>query len=128
MGEEVPLWDIRGDFPDDNGMLVVNNTIGSSMAKRLGANRACLPASHGAVIAETTIRRVVLVAINLVTNAELLMRSPMLTLTQGTRELRYLGSGEIRGMTELIFNPRALARMWEYWAARARHAAGEAAR
>ncbi len=128
MGEDVPLWDVREDFPHNDGMLIVNNAIGSSMAKRLGAGRTCLLASHGAVIVEATIKRVVAVASSLVANAEILMQSRILTLTVGTRELRYLGSGEIRAMTELIFSPRALERMWDYWATRAGCGVGEAAR
>ena len=109
-------------------MLVVNNAIGSSVAQRLGVRQACLLASHGAVIVETTIRRAVAVAINLVVNAELLMQSRSLALTHDARDLRYLGSGEIRAMAELTFNPRALERMWEYWATRAGYGADEAAR
>jgi ribulose-5-phosphate 4-epimerase/fuculose-1-phosphate aldolase len=128
MGEEVPLWDIREDFPHDDGMLIVNNTIGSSMARRFGAGRTCLLAGHGAVIVETTIRRVVAVAIGLVTNAEILMHSRTLILMQDARDVRYLTSGEVRAMAELIFNPRALERMWDYWATRAGHGAGETAR
>jgi ribulose-5-phosphate 4-epimerase/fuculose-1-phosphate aldolase len=128
LGDEVPIWDIREDFPHDDGMLIVNNAIGSALAKRLGDGRACLLASHGAVIVEATIRRVVQVAISLVTNAELLMQSRLLTVTQEARALRFLSSGEIRAMTELMFSPRALERMWDYWATRAGYGAGETAR
>jgi hypothetical protein len=49
-------------------------------------------------------------------NAELLMQSRLLMLTHEKKELRHLGSHEIRAMTELIFNPRVLTRMWDYWA------------
>ncbi len=80
------------------------------------------------MVVEATIRRAVQVAISLVTNAELLMQSRLLTLTQDARELRFLASGEIRAMTELMFSPRALERMWEYWATRAGYGVGEAAR
>lgn len=124
IGGEVPIWDIREDFPNDHGLLITNDTIGSSMTRRLGACRACLLASHGAVVAEADIRRTVLVAISLMTNAELLIQSRLLTLTQGGREPRYLTDGEIRAMTELTFNPRTIERMWEYWAARAEGANG----
>jgi ribulose-5-phosphate 4-epimerase/fuculose-1-phosphate aldolase len=128
IGEEVPIWDIWEDFPQEEGMLIVNNAIGSALAKRLGTGRACLLASHGAVIVEATIRRVVHVAISLVTNAELMMQSRLLAGTQEARELRLLSGGEIRAMTELLFSPRALERMWEYWATRAGYGADEAAR
>jgi HCOMODA/2-hydroxy-3-carboxy-muconic semialdehyde decarboxylase len=127
IGEEVPLWDIREDFPQEEGMLIVNNEIGFSLAKRLGEGRTCLLASHGAVIVEATIKRVVQVAISLVTNAELFMQARLLAGTQEVRALRLLSGGEIRAMTELLFSPRALERMWEYWATRAGYGEGEAA-
>jgi ribulose-5-phosphate 4-epimerase/fuculose-1-phosphate aldolase len=119
IGEEVPLWDIREEFPQEEGMLIINNAIGSSLAKRLGEGRACLLASHGAVIVEATLKRVVQVAISLVTNAELLMQARLLAGTQEARDLRLLSSGEIRAMTQLMFSPGALERMWDYWATRA---------
>jgi ribulose-5-phosphate 4-epimerase/fuculose-1-phosphate aldolase len=119
IGEEVPIWDIREDFPNENGLLIVNAAHGSSMVKRLGGCRCCLLAGHGAVIAETTLKRAVLVSISLMTNAELLMQSRLLTMTQDRRDPRYLSSGEIKTMTELIFNPEALDRLWEYWVTRA---------
>jgi ribulose-5-phosphate 4-epimerase/fuculose-1-phosphate aldolase len=128
IGEEVPLWDIREEFPQEEGMLIVNNAIGSSLAKRLGEGRACLLASHGAVIVEATLRCVVQVAISLVTNAELLMQARLLAGTQEARDLRFLSSGEIKAMTELAFSPPALERMWDYWATRAGYGEGLAAR
>lgn len=119
IGANVPLWDIREDFPSEDGLLVVNDTIGSSLARRLGAGRACLLASHGAVVAEIDLRRTVLVAISLMTNADLLLQSRLLATTQDERQVRYLTGGEITAMTELMFNSRALDRLWEYWATRA---------
>lgn len=119
IGEEVPIWDIRDDFPGEGGLLIVNAAHGSSMAERLGAHRCCLLAGHGAVIAEETLKRTVLVSISLMTNAELLMRSRLLTMTGSGHDPRYLRPGEIKTMAEQIFNPRALDRLWEYWVARA---------
>lgn len=123
IGGDVPIWDIRDDFPNDDGMLVVNDAIGSSLAARLGASRACLMAGHGAVVAEASIKHAVLVAISLMTNAALLMQSRLLTLTltqpQDSRDIRYLAGGEIDTMIGLMFSPRVLDRMWEYWASRA---------
>lgn len=119
IGEEVPLWDIREDFPHEDGMLVVNNSIGSSLAQRVGVRRACLLAGHGGVAVAETLRRAVQVAVSLVTNAELLLQARLLTLSQDAGEPRFLGGGEIRAMAELMSSPRALDRMWEYWAARA---------
>ncbi|MHB8670984.1 MAG: class II aldolase/adducin family protein [Acidimicrobiales bacterium] len=119
IGEEVPTWDIRHDFPDQDGLLVVKDTIGSSLAKQLGAGRACLLAGYGAVVAEADIPRTVLVAISLMINAELQMQSLFLTLADDNKQPRYLSKGEITSMTEMAFNRRALERMWEYWASRA---------
>jgi HCOMODA/2-hydroxy-3-carboxy-muconic semialdehyde decarboxylase len=122
LGNEVPLWDIREDFPNEDGMLVVNETIGASLVKRLGGGRACLLAGHGAVVAEADLRRTVLTAISLVTNAELLLQARLLTLTHtspGGQDMRYLTPGEIAAMTALVFSPSPLERLWEYWATRA---------
>ena len=119
ISEEVSIWDIREDFPDVTGLLIVSAAHASSMARRLRGCRCCLLASHGAVIAETTLRRAILVSISLMTNAELLMQSRLLTLTQDRRDPRYLGSCEIKTMAEMIFNPKALDRLWEYWVRRA---------
>ena len=71
------------------------------------------------MIAETTLRRAILVSISLMTNAELLLQSRLLTMIQDRRDPRYLGSGEIETMAEMIFNPKALDRLWEYWVRRA---------
>jgi HCOMODA/2-hydroxy-3-carboxy-muconic semialdehyde decarboxylase len=125
VGEEVPVWDIREDFPDGGGMLVVNDTIGSALARKLGARRACLLAGHGALVADETVLRVVQVAISLVTNAALLLQSLALAATQRDRELRFLSSAEIDAMAEIALSAGPLQRMWEYWAHRAGHEPSE---
>ena len=119
LGNEIHAWDVREAFPDDDGMLVVSDTMGASLAAALGSGRVCLLTSHGAVVAEAGIRQTVLVAINLVTNAELLMQSSLLRLAENRNDTRYLTEAEVSSMSKLIFNPRALDRMWEYWKARA---------
>jgi ribulose-5-phosphate 4-epimerase/fuculose-1-phosphate aldolase len=126
IGAAVPLWDIREDFPQDAGMLVVNNAIGASLAQRLGAGRACLLAGHGAVVVAETLRQVVAVAISLVTNADLQLQACLLAGTpEGRgRTPRFLSRGEITAMGELSLSPRALERMWEYWATRAGYGPG----
>ena len=50
-GVNVPNWDIREEFPDEGTMLVVNDSTGRSLAKKLGDGRVCLLRGHGAVIA-----------------------------------------------------------------------------
>jgi hypothetical protein len=106
-------------------MLVVNDTIGSSLARQLGACRACLLAGHGAVVADETVARVVQVAISLVTNAALLLQSLALAATQRDGELQFLSSAEIDAMAELALSAGPLQRMWEYWANRAGHEPNE---
>jgi hypothetical protein len=51
---------------------------------------AGVPWCHGAMIAEATLERTVLVSISLMTNAELQMRSRLLTMTQDGRDPRHL--------------------------------------
>lgn len=46
-------------------------------------------------------------------------QSSQLTLARIGKETRYLTEAEIASMSKLIFNPRALDRMWEYWTSRA---------
>jgi ribulose-5-phosphate 4-epimerase/fuculose-1-phosphate aldolase len=118
IGDRVPVWDIRDDFPDDGGMLVVNSQIGGSLARRLGSGRCCLLAGHGAVVAEESIRRVVQIAINLVANAALLAQARLM-VSDPNSDVRFLSGPEITEMTELSFSPGPLGRMWEYWAKRA---------
>jgi hypothetical protein len=47
------------------------------------------------------------------------MQTQMLQLANQARPIRYLAPGETSAMAELIFNPRVLDRMWEYWSRRA---------
>jgi ribulose-5-phosphate 4-epimerase/fuculose-1-phosphate aldolase len=127
IGGQVPVWGIRDAFPGDGGMLVTTNSAGASLAGHLGPGRACLLAGHGAVIAEGSVKRAVQAAIALVANAALLTQSRILALTQGAAEPRFLSATEIIAMEELVYSPRALDCMWEYWAARAGIDPGEAA-
>ena len=49
IGAEVPVWDIREDFGDTD-LLVTNNDLGGSLARKLGKNRCALMRGHGAVV------------------------------------------------------------------------------
>jgi ribulose-5-phosphate 4-epimerase/fuculose-1-phosphate aldolase len=120
IGNDVPVWDIREDFPSENTMLVVNDAIGMSMVRKLGSGRAVLLRGHGAVIAAADIKKTVLVSIGLMRNAEMLVQSHLLSLARGKNEdIRYLNSGEIEFTTDVLFNARGLNRAWEYWTVRA---------
>jgi len=120
IGGEIPIWDIRDDFPSEKTMLVINDTIGQSMVKTLGAGRAILMRGHGAVIATTDIKKNVMVSIGLMRNAEMLMQAHMLSLAQGKNNpIKFLNDGEVEFTTGILFNPRGEERAWEYWKRRA---------
>lgn len=120
IGDSVPIWDIRDDFPHEKTMLVINDAIGSSLAKTLGAGRAALMRGHGAVIATGNVKKTVMVSIGLMRNAEMLMQAHLLSLAQGKdSQVKFLSGGEIEFTTDVLFNPRGLERAWEYWKRRA---------
>jgi len=120
IGDKVPIWDIRDDFPDEGTMLVVNDAIGDSMARALGQGRALLLRGHGAVIAASDIKRTVMVSIGLMRNAEMLMQAHVLALARGNvAPVRPLDPREVEFITGVLFNPRGLDRAWEYWMRRA---------
>jgi len=120
IGDNVPIWDIRDDFPNEKTMLVVNDAIGRSLAKTLGTGRAALMRGHGAVIATDDIKRTVLVSIGLMRNAEMLMQAHLLSLAHGKNDqVKFLNPGEVEYTTGVLFSPRGLDRAWEYWVRRA---------
>jgi ribulose-5-phosphate 4-epimerase/fuculose-1-phosphate aldolase len=120
IGAEVPIWDIRDDFPSERTMLVVNDAIGRSLAKALGGRRAALMRGHGAVIATGDLKRTVMVSIGLMRNAEMLMQAHLLSFAQGGNDrVKFLNAGEVEYTTDVLFSPRGLERAWEYWKRRA---------
>ena len=120
IGDNVPIWDIRDDFPNEKTMLVINDATGVSLAKTLGAGRAALMRGHGAVIATDDIKRTVMVSIGLMRNAEMLMQAHILSFTQGKADhVKFLNEGEVEFTTDVLFSPRGLERAWEYWKRRA---------
>jgi HCOMODA/2-hydroxy-3-carboxy-muconic semialdehyde decarboxylase len=120
IGAEVPIWEIRDDFPDSTNMLVVDNPIGDSMARALGAGNAVLLRGHGAVIATADIKKTVMASMGLMFNADMLMKSHMLAASRGANAtIRHLSPGEVESTTEILYNPRGVNRAWEYWSHRA---------
>jgi len=112
IGHETPVWDIAEDFgPTD--LLVTNNAMGDSLAKKVSKNRTCLMRGHGAVVATHDLKSVVFVAIYLMVNAKLLKEARELGKVQ------YLSDEEIKLTIEMNFKPRSQNRAWEYWARRA---------
>lgn len=120
IGPEVPIWEIRDDFPDPSNMLIINDDIGASMCRALGDRNAVLLRGHGAVIATPDIKNTVMVSMGLMLNADMLMKSHFLAAARGANaNIRYLSEGEVKSTTEVLYNPRGLNRAWEYWSHRA---------
>jgi ribulose-5-phosphate 4-epimerase/fuculose-1-phosphate aldolase len=120
IGPEVPIWDIRDDFPDPTTMLIVNDAIGASMARALGGRSAVLLRGHGAVIATASLKNTVLASMGLMANADMLMKSHLLAAARGgNANIRYLNEGEIRATTDVLYSPTGVDRAWEYWSHRA---------
>ena len=125
IGNKVPIWDIRDDFPGEGTMLVVNDAIGTSLARTLGQGSAALMRGHGAVVATSDLKRTVMVSIGLMRNAEMLMQAHVLSLARGrTAPVRSLDPSEVEFTTGVLFAPRGLDRAWEYWRRRAGFADG----
>ena len=112
IGAEVPIWDIREEFGETD-LLVTNNDLGNSLAKKLGKNRACLMRGHGAVVATHDLKASVFVAIYLMANARLLREA------REMGQVTYLSEGEIKLTEQMNFKQRSQNRAWEYWARRA---------
>jgi HCOMODA/2-hydroxy-3-carboxy-muconic semialdehyde decarboxylase len=119
IGEHVPNWDIRDDFPDEKTMLVVNDAIGRSLAKALGDRAACLMRGHGAVIATSDVKRTVLTSIGLMLNAEMQMHAHLLTLGRPGAKVKALSAAEVEATRAVLFSPLGTDRAWEYFATRA---------
>jgi HCOMODA/2-hydroxy-3-carboxy-muconic semialdehyde decarboxylase len=119
IGDAVPIWDIRDDFPDRDTLLVVDDATGASLARTLGHGSACMMRGHGATIATASLKATVLVSVGLMYNADMLFRAELLTLARGGGQVTYLSEREIRSTTEVLFGPRGIDRAWEYWSLRA---------
>lgn len=111
MGYTVPIWDISDRFGDTN-LLVANLEQGQDLARCLGPNSACLMRGHGAVVAKPTIQEVVLTAIYMQVNAEIVLRAAPLG------EVKYLSDGEASAAVESLVGPIPIQRAWEYFSRR----------
>lgn len=114
LGGEVPIWDIRDDFPEDDEIMVMHDAAGSALSKRLGRRTACLMRGHGAVVATFDVKMTVLASIALMQNAEMEMGARILG-----GKVRYLSEAESTKLLKNMSMPRGLHRAWEYWAIRA---------
>ena len=119
IGEHVPNWDIRDDFPNEKTMLVINDAIGRSLANALGEGPACLMRGHGAVIATSDVKRTVLTSIGLMLNADMRTRAHLLTLGHPGATVKGLSAAEVESTRGVLFSPLGTDRAWEYFATRA---------
>ena len=119
LGKEVPIWDIRDDFPNDDEVMVMHDAAGRSLAKGLGPRTACLMRGHGGVIATSSVKMTVLASIALMQNAEMEMGARILNLSSGKNKINYLSDAEAAKLVTNMSIPRGLHRAWEYWAIRA---------
>jgi ribulose-5-phosphate 4-epimerase/fuculose-1-phosphate aldolase len=112
IGMEIPIWDIRTKFGDTN-MLVTTMEQGRDLAAALGGNSAALMRGHGCVVAQQTLKHVVVTSIYLQVNARLQLQATNLG------EINFLTQGEYDAYQEMHFSPGVLDRVWEYFATRA---------
>jgi ribulose-5-phosphate 4-epimerase/fuculose-1-phosphate aldolase len=119
LGREIPIWDIRDDFPDDGELMVTNNAAGRSLQQALGKGAACLMRGHGTVVATLDLKNTVFTSIALKVNAELLMNAHMLKLATGRGSIKYLTDKEIDTQVKTLQLSVGLNRSWEYYAMRA---------
>ncbi len=118
LGREIPIWDIRDDFPDDGELMVTNNASGRSLQQALGKGAACLMRGHGTVVATLDLKNTVFTSIALKVNAELLMNAHMLRLSTGRGNIKYLTDKEIDTQVKTLQLSVGLNRSWEYYAMR----------
>lgn len=111
IGLTIPNWDIRNKFGDTN-MLVTTMEQGRDLAAALGPNSAALMRGHGCVVAQPTLKHVVLSSIYLQINARLQLQAMNLG------EINFLTEGEYDAYYERHFAPGVLDRAWEYFATR----------
>jgi ribulose-5-phosphate 4-epimerase/fuculose-1-phosphate aldolase len=115
IGHHIPNWDIRDEFPNEGNFLVVNDACGQSLTRTLGKNSACLLRGHGAVIAMTGVKAMVMASIGLKLNAEMLMQAHTLAMACGKPTVKYLSPAEIDSLSSVLLSPFGLERAWAYW-------------
>lgn len=112
IGMEIPIWDIRTKFGDTN-LLVTTMEQGHDLAGALGDNNAALMRGHGCVVAQESLKNVVVTSVYLQINARLQFQAMQLG------EVTYITAGEEELYREMHFSPGVLDRVWEYFGTRA---------
>ena len=117
IGSEVPVWDIADAVGPKSNLMVTTLDIGKSLARTLGANTAVLMRGHGAAVTGSSLRRAVIAAVTLNSQARILQSAIMLG-----GGVEALSAGELEE-TARIFSDDvpgdAVNRTWEYWCVRA---------
>lgn len=111
IGTDIPIWDIHDRFGDTD-MLVRTMEQGADLASCLGHRSVALMRGHGCVVAGSSVREAVMVAIYLMVNAKIQKQAMQLG------EVTYLTEGEAAKTAEMQVSPLSLDRVWEYWARR----------
>lgn len=113
LGEGVGRFEIRDAVGPASDLLIVDNTLGDSLARALGEASVVLMRGHGATVVGADLRAAVFRAVYTVVNAGI--QAQALALGQPV----YLTDGEARAAT--VSNAGQVARAWEFWRS---HAAG----
>ena len=112
IGSNIPVWDMRDKFGENNH-LVVTMEQGRDLAAALGEGTIALMKRHGCVVTGATVEETVMKAIYLQVNAKLQLQAMQIG------EPDYLTDIEIQECTAMQQAPISLARAWEAWCRRA---------
>lgn len=112
IGGNIPVWDMRDKFGENNH-LVVTMEQGRDLAAALGEGTIALMKRHGCVVTGATVEETVMKAIYLQVNAKLQLQAMQIG------EPDYLTDTEIQECTAMQQAPISLDRAWEAWCRRA---------
>ena len=112
IGGNIPVWDMRDKFGENNH-LVVTMEQGRDLAAALGEGTIALMKRHGCVVTGATVEETVMKAIYLQVNAKIQLQAMQIG------EPDYLTDIEIQECTAMQQAPISLDRAWEAWCRRA---------
>ena len=112
IGGNIPVWDMRDKFGENNH-LVVTMEQGRDLSAALGEGTIALMKRHGCVVTGATVGETVMKAIYLQVNAKLQLQAMQIG------EPDYLTDIEIQECTAMQQAPISLDRAWEAWCRRA---------
>lgn len=112
IGGNIPVWDMRDKFGENNH-LVVTMEQGRDLSAALGEGTIALMKRHGCVVTGATVEETVMKAIYLQVNAKLQLQAMQIG------EPDYLTDIEIQECTAMQQAPISLDRAWEAWCRRA---------